>query len=86
MRLIEMGIEPFLVTSSLSAVLAQRLARRLCVHCKEPYQPTEADIVAAGWTPDEVNEARGDSPGVPGRSVARRVPIPAIGGGRHWLN
>ncbi len=57
MRLIEMGIEPFLVTSSLSAVLAQRLARRLCVHCKEPYQPTEADIVAAGWTPDEVNEA-----------------------------
>ncbi len=57
MRLIEMGIEPFLVTSSLSAVLAQRLARRLCVHCKEPYQPSEADIVAAGWTPDEVNAA-----------------------------
>jgi type IV pilus assembly protein PilB len=56
MRLIEMGIEPFLVTSSLSAVLAQRLARRLCVHCKEPYQPTEADIIAAGWTPDEVDE------------------------------
>ena len=36
MRLVEMGLEPFLVTSSLSAVLAQRLARRLCVHCKEP--------------------------------------------------
>ena len=56
MRLIEMGIEPFLVTSSLSAVLAQRLARRLCMHCKQPYQPTESDIVAAGWTLDEVDE------------------------------
>jgi type IV pilus assembly protein PilB len=40
MRLIEMGIEPFLVTSSLSGVLAQRLVRRLCVHCKEAYAPS----------------------------------------------
>jgi type IV pilus assembly protein PilB len=55
MRLIEMGIEPFLVTSSLSGVLAQRLTRRLCMHCKEPYEPTEADIAAAGWTLEEVN-------------------------------
>jgi type IV pilus assembly protein PilB len=61
MRLIEMGIEPFLVTSALSAVVAQRLARRLCVHCKEPYQPTEADITAAGWTIDEV-DAEGEIP------------------------
>jgi type IV pilus assembly protein PilB len=54
MRLVEMGIEPFLVTSALSGVVAQRLARRLCLHCKEPYAPTEADIVAAGWSLDEV--------------------------------
>jgi type IV pilus assembly protein PilB len=54
MRLVEMGIEPFLVTSALSGVVAQRLARRLCLHCKESYSPTEADIVAAGWTLDEV--------------------------------
>jgi len=59
MRLIEMGLEPFLVTSSLSAVLAQRLARRLCTHCKEPYEPTEADIAAAGWSVDEVEEVGG---------------------------
>ena len=59
MRLIEMGLEPFLVTSALSGVLAQRLARRLCVHCKEAYEPTEADIAAAGWTVEEV-EAVGD--------------------------
>ena len=63
MRLIEMGIEPFLVTSALSAVVAQRLARRLCMHCKAPYQPTEADIVAAGWTMDEV-DAEGEIPQV----------------------
>ena len=59
MRLIEMGIEPFLVTSAVSGVLAQRLARRLCMHCKEPYEPTEADISAAGWTLDEVEELGG---------------------------
>ncbi len=54
MRLVEMGMEPFLVTSALSAALAQRLARRLCVHCREAYAPTEAEIVAAGWTPEEL--------------------------------
>jgi type IV pilus assembly protein PilB len=54
MRLVEMGMEPFLVTSALSAALAQRLARRLCVHCREAYEPTEAEIVAAGWTPEEL--------------------------------
>ncbi|MEI7860579.1 MAG: ATPase, T2SS/T4P/T4SS family [Acidimicrobiales bacterium] len=50
MRLIEMGIEPFLVTSAISGVVAQRLARRLCLHCKERYEPSEADVAAAGWT------------------------------------
>ena len=54
MRLVEMGVEPFLVTSAISGALAQRLARRLCTHCKESYDVTEADIVAAGWRPDEV--------------------------------
>jgi type IV pilus assembly protein PilB len=54
MRLVEMGMEPYLVTSSLSAALAQRLARRLCVHCREAFEPTEAEIVAAGWTPEEL--------------------------------
>jgi type IV pilus assembly protein PilB len=57
MRLIEMGIEPFLVTSALSGVVAQRLARRLCMHCKEPYVPSESDIHAAGWTTSEVEAA-----------------------------
>jgi type IV pilus assembly protein PilB len=54
MRLVEMGIEPFLVTSAITGALAQRLARRLCIHCREPYEATEADVVAAGWKPAEV--------------------------------
>jgi type IV pilus assembly protein PilB len=61
MRLIEMGLEAFLVTSSISGVLAQRLARRLCMHCKEPYEVSEADILAAGWHPDEIKELNSDA-------------------------
>ncbi|HVF21050.1 MAG TPA: ATPase, T2SS/T4P/T4SS family [Mycobacteriales bacterium] len=54
-RLIEMGIEPFLVGSALDCVLAQRLARRLCSKCKEAYQPTEDTLLHARfpWTPGE---------------------------------
>ena len=48
LRLVEMGVEPFLVTSALDCVLAQRLARRLCPKCAEPYQPSEAELVAGG--------------------------------------
>ena len=49
MRLVEMGVEPFLVTSALDCVVAQRLARRLCDACKVPIEPSEAELVAAGW-------------------------------------
>ena len=48
-RLIEMGIEPFLVGSSLDCVMAQRLARRLCQWCKERYEPTRSELTAARW-------------------------------------
>jgi type IV pilus assembly protein PilB len=56
MRLVEMGVEPFLVVSALDCVLAQRLARRLCEHCKEPYQPTEAELIEANWPMDRIDE------------------------------
>ncbi|MGW6130595.1 GspE/PulE family protein [Cellulomonas sp. NPDC055163] len=46
-RLIEMGIEPFLVGSALDAVVAQRLARKLCDKCKELYEPSPTELVAA---------------------------------------
>jgi type IV pilus assembly protein PilB len=52
-RLVEMGIEPFLVGSSLDCVLAQRLARRLCQWCKEPYAPLPSELDGARW-PREV--------------------------------
>jgi type IV pilus assembly protein PilB len=48
-RLTEMGIEPFLVGSSLDCVLAQRLARRLCDWCKEAYVPSEEELFGAHW-------------------------------------
>jgi general secretion pathway protein E len=42
-RLIDMGIEPFLVASSLTVVLAQRLVRTICPHCKVPYLPSDSE-------------------------------------------
>jgi type IV pilus assembly protein PilB len=48
-RLTEMGIEPFLVGSSLDCVLAQRLSRRLCDWCKEAYEPTQEELEGAHW-------------------------------------
>ncbi len=56
MRLIEMGVEPFLVTSALDCVVAQRLARRLCERCREPYEPTPAELVEADWRTAELGE------------------------------
>jgi type IV pilus assembly protein PilB len=51
-RLVEMGIEPFLVGSSVDCVLAQRLARRLCDWCRTEYEPSEAELVGARWPYD----------------------------------
>ena len=42
-RLVDMGVEPYLVADSMVGIIAQRLARRLCVHCKEAYEATEAE-------------------------------------------
>ena len=51
-RLIEMGVEPFLVGSALDCIVAQRLARRLCDRCKQPF-PVEMDkLEAMGWDLD----------------------------------
>jgi len=50
-RLIEMGVEPFLVGSALDCIVAQRLARKLCERCKEPYDADEATFSSLGWEP-----------------------------------
>ena len=54
-RLVEMGIEPFLVGSALDAVVAQRLCRSLCERCREPYTPTPEELTIVGypWTEGE---------------------------------
>jgi type IV pilus assembly protein PilB len=51
-RLIEMGLEPYLVSSAVDCVVAQRLARRLCDRCKEPYAPAAAELAAVDWDAD----------------------------------
>ena len=43
-RLVDMGVEPFLVASTTEAVMAQRLVRTLCQQCREPYQPKREDL------------------------------------------
>jgi type IV pilus assembly protein PilB len=51
-RLNEMGVEPFLTGSAVSAVLAQRLARKLCSHCCEMYTPSAEELIEARVSPD----------------------------------
>ena len=48
-RLLDMGVEPFLITSTLNAVLAQRLVRRLCPDCREPHAPTREVLTSLGY-------------------------------------
>ncbi len=55
-RLTEMGVEPFLVASSVDCVLAQRLARRLCPDCKEEYVPPKQVMLDAGFPEDALPE------------------------------
>jgi general secretion pathway protein E len=54
-RLVEMEIEPFLVSSSILATLAQRLIRKLCPECREAYTPSEAELARIGLKPGDVS-------------------------------
>ncbi|MCL5965738.1 MAG: type IV-A pilus assembly ATPase PilB [Deltaproteobacteria bacterium] len=57
-RLLNMGIEPFLVSSSLNLILAQRLARRVCTSCKEPVAIPPKALVDAGMKPDRIKHTK----------------------------
>lgn len=50
-RLIDMGVEPFLVSSAVNAIMAQRLVRKICPHCKEGYVPPDAFLERVGLSP-----------------------------------
>jgi type IV pilus assembly protein PilB len=56
-RLVDIGLQPFLIASSLIGVMAQRLVRLVCPKCREPDQPTAAEIKAAGLTPERLKTA-----------------------------
>ncbi|MBE0447751.1 MAG: Flp pilus assembly complex ATPase component TadA [Actinobacteria bacterium] len=63
-RLIEMGVEPFLVTSAVDCIVAQRLTRRLCDRCREEFKPTKEELEEAGYRidgtePDILYRSRG---------------------------
>lgn len=57
-RLVDIGVKPFLIASSLRAVMAQRLVRKICTHCAEPYQPTEAELQALNLKESQLAEAQ----------------------------
>ena len=54
-RLIDMGIEPFLVSSSVVAVLAQRLVRKVCKNCRQAYQPEDEELIRLGIVPPKMH-------------------------------
>lgn len=55
-RLIEMGVEPFLVSSAVDCILGQRLARKLCKDCKTEWRPSKEALIEAGYAADNLPE------------------------------
>jgi type IV pilus assembly protein PilB len=56
-RLVDIGVQPFLIASSVIAIMAQRLVRVVCPKCKEPDQPPEAELASAGISPERAAAA-----------------------------
>jgi len=54
-RLLELGVEPYMVSNSVSAIIGQRLARRLCTECREPYKPNPTFLKKAGLPPEKID-------------------------------
>ncbi len=55
-RLVDMGVEPFLISSTLMAVLGQRLVRKCCVNCRTPFEPTEQQLSLLGLSPHDLGD------------------------------
>src|SRR5512137_538108 len=62
-RLLNMGIEPFLVTASLNAIVAQRLCRKLCQECKKPAARDDQALLDAGFSAEEIGTLQAFEPG-----------------------
>jgi general secretion pathway protein E len=78
-RLVEMGVQPFHISSSLMAVLAQRLVRKLCPKCRAPYLPSDEDLRSLGIDPRGFVPLDGD--GQRQTPVGRPPPPPVPGSG-----
>lgn len=57
-RLLDLGIEPFLLTATIEGVVAQRLIRKTCLNCKTPFTPSESQLMELGLTPDDVKDKK----------------------------
>lgn len=80
-RLVDMGIEPFLARTTIIGILAQRLVRVLCKHCKEPYEATETELGELGCDPERTAWRDGRELGQAYRSPgADYVPVGWRGG------
>jgi type IV pilus assembly protein PilB len=55
-RMIDMGVEPFLISSTLMAVLAQRLVRTICKKCRTPFEPTESQLALLNLSPNDIGD------------------------------
>lgn len=55
-RLVDMGVEPFLISSTLMAVLGQRLVRKVCTNCRTPFEPTEAQLTLLNLSPHDLGD------------------------------
>jgi type IV pilus assembly protein PilB len=55
-RLVDMGVEPFLISSTLMAVLAQRLVRTVCKKCRTPFEPTESQLRLLNLSPHDIGD------------------------------
>jgi type IV pilus assembly protein PilB len=76
-RLIDMGVESFLISSSLAGVVAQRLVRLICPHCKEEYEPSPAEIQLIGYRVSRLYRGRGCA-ACGGRGYLGRVSVHEI--------
>ncbi|MDW8291239.1 MAG: ATPase, T2SS/T4P/T4SS family [Armatimonadota bacterium] len=76
-RLIDMGVEPFLISSALAGVVAQRLVRVICPHCKREYEPTLAEIQIIGRPVERLYRGTG-CPACGGRGYLGRVSVHEI--------
>ncbi|MBN2181397.1 MAG: Flp pilus assembly complex ATPase component TadA [Sedimentisphaerales bacterium] len=57
-RLLDLGVEPFLITATIEGIVAQRLVRRICTSCKTQFEPNEAQLMELQLTPDEVKDKK----------------------------